>query len=124
MLIVACDMVSVASSTAPVATFSPTTTIEPAPTIEPTTTIPSESTEFDLGPLTPRTGHSVIWTGEEVIVWGGESFDDPGTPFSDGAAFDPVDNTWRLTAESPLSPRTSHAAAWTGAEMLIVGGFR
>jgi Galactose oxidase, central domain len=122
VLIVACNLESVASSNAPVDTLSPTTTTEP-PAIEPTTTVPSEATAFDLGPLTPRTGHSVIWTGEEVIVWGGESGDDPGTPFSDGAAFDPVGNSWRLIAESPLSPRTSHAAAWTGDEMLIVGGF-
>jgi hypothetical protein len=122
MLIVACDLESVASSTAPVATLSATTTVQPAP-IEPTTTVPSEATEFDLGPLTPRTGHSVIWTGEEVIVWGGETGGDRGTPISDGAAFDPVADTWRHIAESPLSPRTSHVVAWTGGEMLIVGGF-
>jgi hypothetical protein len=122
VLIVACDLESVVSSTSPVATLSPTTTIEPAP-IEPTTTVPSEATEFDLGPLTPRTGHSVIWTGEEVIVWGGESGGEPMSSFADGAAFNPVADSWRHIAESPLSPRAFHVVVWTGSEMLIVGGF-
>ena len=63
MLVVACDLESVASPTTPVATDPPpTTTI-----IEPTT-VPSEATAIDVGPLTARIGQSVIWTGEELIV--------------------------------------------------------
>jgi len=116
VLIVACDMESVASSTGPVATVPSATTT----TIEPTTTIPGEATSIDVGPLTARSGHSVIWTGEEVIVWGGES-GDVGPALADGAAFDPTANTWRHIAESPLSPRAFHVAAWSGDEMLIVG---
>jgi hypothetical protein len=83
----------------------------------------SDATAFDVGPLTPRGGHSVVWTGEEIVVWGGEAGGDPISGLGDGAAFNPTANSWRLIAESPLSPRTSHVAAWTGDEMLIVGGF-
>lgn len=64
----------------------------------------------------------MVWTGEDLIVWGGEA-SDQGPAFADGAAYNPSTNTWRLIAESPLSPRTFHVAVWTGNEMLIVAGF-
>ena len=54
-------------------------------------------------------------------MWGGES-SDSGPALGDGAAFDPVTNSWRSIAASPLTPRGFHVAAWTGEEMLIVGG--
>jgi hypothetical protein len=123
VLIAACEVDSVASPTTRLDTSSPTATTGSTTTLLVTTTIPIESTEFDLGPLTPRGGHSVIWTGEEVIVWGGEAGSDQISTFADGAAFDPAADTWRVIAASPLSPRTSHVAAWTGDEMLVVGGF-
>jgi hypothetical protein len=116
----ACEIESVGPATTPVDTISPATTIVPA--VTPPTTIPSAATAFDVGPLTPRGGHSVIWTGKELIVWGGEA-GDQGPAFADGAAYSPATNTWRLIAQAPLSPRTHHVAAWTGIEMLIVGGF-
>jgi hypothetical protein len=55
-----------------------------------------------------------------MIVWGGGTSD--GVLMADGAAFDPVSNTWRLLAAAPMSPPLYHVAAWTGDEMLIVGG--
>jgi hypothetical protein len=77
---------------------------------------------MDLGPLAPRGGHSVIWTGEEVVVWGGEADELGSELFADGAAFDPGSGEWRMLSESPLSPRRYHLATWTGEEMVIVGG--
>lgn len=89
-----------------------------------TTTAPPEADNvpFDLGPLQARGGHSVIWTGEEMIVWGGSADELDQTLFADGAAFDPVANTWRMIAPAPLEPRLDHHAVWTGSEMLIVSG--
>lgn len=57
-----------------------------------------------------------------MIVWGGWGDEEGQVQFNDGAAFDPRTNTWRMIADSPLSPRSGHLAVWTGAEMLIVGG--
>lgn len=90
-----------------------------------TTSLPqieSDAVPVDIGPLEPRGGHSVIWTGEEVIVWGGEGNESGSVLYSDGAAYDPITDTWRLIAPSPLSPRRYHVAVWTGEEMLVVGG--
>ena len=93
----------------------------PTTTLEPTTTIATDSTAIDPGPLVARGGHSVIWTGEEMIVWGGEN-SDGGLRLGDGAAFSPSTSAWRVVAQAPLSPRFLHVAAWTGDEMLVVGG--
>ena len=82
----------------------------------------SEPTLFDAGPLTGRDGHSVVWTGSELIVWGGVSSDATGAPVADGAAYDPSSNSWRMLAAAPIAPRQGHQAAWTGEEMLVVGG--
>jgi hypothetical protein len=86
-----------------------------------TTTITSAAEEYDVGPLRLRIGHSVVWTGEEMVVWGGE-VSDGGMKLGDGAAFDPVSATWRSIAASPLAPRNGHIGVWAGEEMLIVGG--
>lgn len=126
LVICACDASPVSSPTAPVVTTSPSTsipatTVPPTAALDPTTTVPTDSVAIDPGPLTARGGHSVIWTGEEMIVWGGES-SDGGARLADGAAFDPVAGTWRVIADAPVSPRVYHVATWTGEEMLVVGG--
>jgi hypothetical protein len=64
---------------------------------------------------------TVVWTGSELVYWGGES--DYGDELhADGAAFDPARGTWRPLVRSPLSPRSGAAAVWTGDEVLIWGG--
>ena len=69
-----------------------------------------------------RTEHTAVWTGSEMIVWGGH--DGSSFPKNTGARFDPVTNTWTpiATAGAP-SPRWLHTAVWTGTEMVIWGGF-
>jgi N-acetylneuraminic acid mutarotase len=78
------------------------------------------------GAPSPRAGHTAIWTGTKMVIFGGANTELPGTPanlFNDGAAFDPLTGTW-----SPLDPvaapaaRHRHEALWTGSEMLVVGG--
>lgn len=68
----------------------------------------------------PRQGHSAIWAGGKMIVWGGHK---DGVPCGDGAAYDPVTDTWEpLFTTSAPAARFNHAAVWTGQEMLILGG--
>jgi len=72
------------------------------------------------GAPTARSGHSALWTGQRMIIWGGQR---GGLRLGDGASYDPVGRTWTtLPATQAPSPRTGHVAVWTGEEMLIVGG--
>lgn len=75
--------------------------------------------ELEESPLSGREAAATVWTGAEMIVWGGTT--GQGL-LADGAAYDPVKDSWRRLAASPLSPRTGSAAAWTGKEMLVWGG--
>lgn len=70
-------------------------------------------------PIAGRIGHSLVWTGREVMVWGGRG--DDGA-VDDGAAYLPSNDRWRELAPSPLTPREGHAAVWTGREALVAGG--
>jgi hypothetical protein len=69
-------------------------------------------------PIDPRFGAIYLWTGSEVIVWGGG---DRGAPtIAEGAAYDPAVDSWRRIADGPVG--LNHASAvWTGQEMLVFG---
>ena len=70
-----------------------------------------------------RGGHSAIWTGSEMIVWGGVSTS-PVLKLNTGAIYNPLTDTWRpMTTIGAPSPRTYHTAVWTGTEMIVWGGF-
>jgi N-acetylneuraminic acid mutarotase len=70
---------------------------------------------------TGRVFHSAIWTGAEMIVWGGNDryFGDVST----GGRYDPATDSWRRTrrAGAPVA-RSLHSAIWTGTEMIVWGG--
>lgn len=67
-----------------------------------------------------RTGHSMVWTGSRVLIWGGSQ---GGSPLNTGASLDPVGNTWTaLPTTGAPSARSGHVAVWTGSEMLVFGG--
>jgi hypothetical protein len=55
----------------------------------------------------PRRNHSAVWTGREMIVWGGAN---ETANLGDGAAYDPGADQWRPLAPSPLEPRNLHTA--------------
>ena len=59
-----------------------------------------------------------IWTGAEVIVWGGGG---RSSRFAgDGAAYDPATNEWRKIARAPISLNNVNLT-WTGSEMVAIG---
>jgi N-acetylneuraminic acid mutarotase len=81
-------------------------------------------TPLPVGPTTPspREGHTAVWTGSEMIVWGG--FRVGGELRNTGGRFDPTSGVWTstaVTAETP-SARWGHTAVWTGSEMIVWGG--
>jgi hypothetical protein len=67
-----------------------------------------------------RTEHTMLWTGNDVIVWGGTP--DFSEELNTGALYDPVADEWTPTSvgDAP-SPRTDHTAVWTGDEMIVWG---
>jgi hypothetical protein len=73
-----------------------------------------------------RLGGDAVWTGRELLVWGGLAPEDgsraggamrPG----DGLAYDPAGRAWRRLEAPPRSLRASAGPAlWTGRELLVV----
>lgn len=65
-----------------------------------------------------RYQHTAVWTGHQVIVWGGD-----GGAFNTGGRFDPLTNSWQPISEVGASHATiGHSAVWTGDAMLLWGG--
>jgi hypothetical protein len=82
-------------------------------------------------------GHTLTWTGRELIVWGG--YGERGMSLretkNDGAILRLVDDRGALLPESELAwrriggegsgapePRAGHSAAWTGQKMIVFSG--
>jgi hypothetical protein len=81
------------------------------------TALPSE------GAPVARDHHTAVWTGTEMLVWGGSIDADPPVTGT-GAAYDPVARTWReISTVGAPGARHSHAAVWTGTRMLVWGGY-
>jgi N-acetylneuraminic acid mutarotase len=69
-----------------------------------------------------RTQHTAVWTGTEMILWGGQ--DGNSTAKNTGARFNPTSNTWTpISTTGAPSARWLHTATWIGTEMIIWGGF-
>ena len=69
----------------------------------------SDAAYLDPGPLSARRNHIVIWTGSELIVWGG---DNELEYLIDGAAYDPAAASWRWLPPSPLEPGLPTTSVW------------
>jgi hypothetical protein len=67
------------------------------------------------GPLRHRDFAARVWTGAELVVWGGDPDGDSG------AAYDPAADRWRAIAPAPIRARCQGAATWTGREVLVWG---
>ena len=71
-----------------------------------------------------RSGAKAVWTGSEMIVWGGFAFVGPGFIYFDtGGRYNPNTNSWTATSTTNAPDgRTGHTAVWTGSEMIVWGG--
>ena len=81
-------------------------------------------TPLPKAPIKARSGHMAVWTGREMILWGGGGIGETNIAYKDGAAFDPATNRWRVIAEAPLEPGfgLGYTAQWTGKQMIVWGG--
>jgi hypothetical protein len=70
-----------------------------------------------------RSGAAQVWTGSQLLVWGGTTGFNEQSVVASGMVFDATELAWRPTAPAPLDPRTRMASAWTGSELLVWGGW-
>jgi N-acetylneuraminic acid mutarotase len=68
-----------------------------------------------------RNLHTAVWTGTEMVVWGGET----GGFFAlnTGGIYNPATDSWIATSTNNApTARAFHTAVWTGSEMIVWGG--
>ncbi|PYJ44259.1 MAG: hypothetical protein DME80_06705, partial [Verrucomicrobia bacterium] len=68
-----------------------------------------------------RSNHTAVWTGSEMIVWGGNpGF---GNRLDTGGRYNPSTDSWVATSTTNAPEgRYDHSAVWTGSEMIVWGG--
>jgi hypothetical protein len=73
------------------------------------------------GAPSARRSHTAVWTGSEMIVWGGSS---PSLArLRTGARYSPAANSWVPTSlDAPPAARSGHSTTWTGTSMFVWGG--
>jgi hypothetical protein len=73
------------------------------------------------GAPSARGAHSAIWTGTEMIIWGGAR----GGDLRSGSRWSPMTGTWKTVSDfNAPDSRRFQVAVWTGAEMLMWGGIK
>lgn len=72
-------------------------------------------------PLAPRSQAGFVFTGSQVIVWGG--YGSNQEPLGEGAAYDIATDSWRSIAKAPITARAPLSTVWTGREMIVWGSY-
>ncbi len=75
--------------------------------------------------LSARGGHSSVWTGTEMLTWGGYSIAN-GIQYnfhSNGARYNPSTDVWTNMSDINAQLKSAyHSSVWTGSEMIVWGG--
>src|SRR5437588_10584903 len=72
-----------------------------------------------------RAEHTAVWTGSEMIVWGGCGYTGCGWygTLNTGGRYNPSTDSWTATSlTNAPDGRILHTAVWTGGEMILWGG--
>jgi hypothetical protein len=103
----------------PVRHADPVAVASPAALDDPWSAVTDGWTELPAPPVAIR-GGTLVWTGTELILWGG-SDDDEGSALAKAFAYDPAIGGWW---ELPTPPFGTYGATgyWTGREALFWGG--
>lgn len=66
--------------------------------------------------VAPRDAHTTVWTGQDVLAWGGFGpFGSGDGLHDDGVALDVATGSWQAIPPAPLAGLVNHTAVWTGA---------
>jgi N-acetylneuraminic acid mutarotase len=66
-----------------------------------------------------REGHTAVWTGSKMIVWGGR---EAPNALNSGGIYDPATDSWATISNAGVPAMALHTAIWTGSEMIVFGG--
>src|SRR4029078_8463997 len=73
------------------------------------------------GPTQGSNQAAAVWTGEEMIAWGGN--DAVGSPTNLGLRYRPATDYWSVAStKGAPSVRWQHTAVWRSREMIVWGG--
>src|SRR5437868_4277181 len=93
----------------------------PTPTPTPGCTDDSWTATSTTNPPSARYIHTAIWTGSEMIVWGGNN--GSNSVLNTGGRYNPDTDSWTATSTTNApTGRWIHTAVWTGSEMIVWGG--
>jgi len=71
-----------------------------------------------------RVNHTAVWTGSEMIIWGGSEDGTSGRLAFEGGRYNPAANSWTAVSTTDMPyQRLLHTAVWTGSEMIVWGGY-
>src|SRR5438876_650610 len=71
-----------------------------------------------------RSEPTAVWTGSEMIVWGGIFYDGINNYLNTGGRYNPGTDSWTATSTTNAPDRRfRHTAVWTGSEMTVCGGY-
>lgn len=101
-----------------------TATTQPAPTIGAIADEPPDGwISFEIPSSVANPNGALIWTGEEILLWGGQNDTVENTASGEpGAAFNPETATWRALSPGPKEATFGPGAVWTGEEMILCCG--
>lgn len=86
-----------------------------------TCTDPTWTAITTTGAPTGRYTHNAFWTGDKMLVWGGDESGSGST--GTGAFYNPATDSWTaVTNTNAPSERVGNTTVWTGAKMLVWGG--
>lgn len=77
-------------------------------------------TPLPPAPIKPRIQDLSVWTGAQLIIWGGAGTSSAVS--AEGGSYEPATNSWREIPAAPISGRVSPVGVWTGSQVLIYGG--
>jgi hypothetical protein len=70
-----------------------------------------------------RIDNVAVWTGQELLVWGGDTGVPNYTLLGDGARYDPATDQWApISTVGAPTPRANACAVWTGSDLLVWSG--
>ncbi len=83
---------------------------------------PWEPTALEDAP-SPRSRHVAVWTGTEMIIWGGSTNASGTGAMNTGAIYNPATSSWRdVSIVNAPAARSDATAVWSGSVMMVWGG--